>query len=478
MTGGERLTFGLGAAPVVPPRPSAIAAVLNREPEPVQLTRIETWDWGWGGLLLFTILLFFRPQDQIPGLHRIHIAESAAILGLSAMVFLNLSRRQPITRLTPELVGVFAMGAVMLATAPTSFWPGGAIGVFTNLFTPVMFVFMLIVNCVTSPRRIDRICWVIVLAFGYMSVWVILNYLRGTNMVEGDRVAGPVGGFFENPNDLALNLASFLPLALMYVKRPGPLVKRLLCAAIAVVMLMVIVLTKSRGGMLGTVAMLATFLVVSRSLTPGMMIVLVLTGMLVLPVMPQAFWARMASITDAEKDPTGSRAERKELLKLGWEVFLEHPITGVGAGQFQNLDVPGQPKRWRETHNAPLQVASELGFFGVVVFMFLIVRGFSAASWTRRQLAWIYQRRTRKRTRDTEEDGLDQDERAFLQTHGAAMVAAMAGWFVCAFFASVAYNWTFYYILGLSVAARDLVRARRRAYAGAKAIAERRHVAA
>ena len=478
MTGRERLTFGLGADSIVPSRPSAAAAVLNREPEPVRFRHIETWDWGWGGLLLFTVLLFFRPQDQIPGMRHAHVAEIAALLGLSAMVLLNLSRRQAIIRITPELVGVFAMGGVILATAPTSFWPGGAIGVFTNLLTPVMFVFMLIVNCVTSPRRIERICWVIVLAFGYMCLWVILNYLRGTNMVEGDRVAGPVGGFFENPNDLALNLASFLPLALMYVKRPGPFVKRVLSAGIAVVMLMVIVLTKSRGGMLGTVAMLVTFLLVSRSLTPATMIALVVSGMLVLPVMPQSFWARMASITDADKDPTGSRAERKELFKLGWEVFLDNPITGVGAGQFQNMDIPGQPKRWRETHNALLQVASELGIFGVMAFAFLIVRGFSAALWTRRHLAWIYHKRPRKPRRDPEDDGLDQDERAFLQTHGAAMVASMVGWFVCAFFASVAYNWTFYYVLGLSVTARDLIHARARAYARANALATGKRVAA
>ena len=36
----------------------------------------------------------------------------------------------------------------------------------------------------------------------------------------------------------------------------------------------------------------------------------------------------------------------------------------------------------------------------------------------------------------------------------------LIGWFVCAFFASVAYNWTFYYLLALIVATRDVVRGR------------------
>ena len=32
------------------------------------------------------------------------------------------------------------------------------------------------------------------------------------------------------------------------------------------------------------------------------------------------------------------------------------------------------------------------------------------------------------------------------------MVAALVGWFVCALFASVAFNWTFYYLLALAAA--------------------------
>ncbi len=47
-----------------------------------------------------------------------------------------------------------------------------------------------------------------------------------------------------------------------------------------------------------------------------------------------------------------------------------------------------------------------------------------------------------------------------LDTHSVAMAAAIAGWFVCALFASVAYHWTFYYLLALCTAPRDLLEAR------------------
>ena len=479
MTGRERLTFGHQLHSHVPSTAQATAqaaAAIAHEPQPVRLLRLETWDWGWGGLLIFSLLLFFRPQDKVAFLGAMHVSDIAALVGLIAMVILNAGRRQPVTRVTPELVGVAAFGAVILIGVPFSYWPGGSVGVFTDMYMQVGLIFLLMVNTVTSPRRVERICWVIVVAFGYTSAWVIFDYLRGVNLVEGDRASGPVGGFFENPNDLALNLVAFMPLALMYVKRPGPAFKRLVCAGIAGLMSIAIIFTKSRGGMLGFVAMMATFLFVSRSLTPTVLIVLILGGMLTLPLLPPAFTNRMVSIIDADQDPTGSREQRRQLMEEAWKTFVEHPITGIGAGQFQNYADPNQVKQWRETHNVLLQVAAELGIFGVLAFVYLIWRGFLGAWRTSRALQWIYGVRMRKGSSEKApepEDGLTADERLFLQTHGAAMIACMTGWMVCALFASVAFNWTFYYLLGLSVTAYDIVRARRRAYIQATALARR-----
>jgi O-antigen ligase len=465
----ERLTFGHGAQIPVPRAPGASAATLAHEAAPVHLSRVETWDWGWGGLLVFSILLFFRPQEQIPGLAQAHLSNISALIGFAAMVALNLSRRQPITRVTPELIGLALFGLVFLITIPLSFWAGGAFDTFQQYYLPVLVIFILTINTVTSPKRIERLVWIIILAFGYMSARTCFDYMRGVNLLEGARASGPVGGFFHNPNDLALNLASFVPFALMYAKRPGPFMKRIICAGCALLMLAAIVFTKSRGGTLGTVAMLVTFLYAARVLTPATLIAGVLAGMLVLPAMPDSFWSRMASITDAKKDETGSREERRVLLEQGWTVFLENPLTGIGGGQFRNYWHPGLPKKWHEVHNVWLQVGAELGIFAVLAFAFLVTRAFLAALWTRKRLT--RSRRSRGKPRDALEDGLTGDEREFLQTHATATLAALVGWFVCSLFASVAYNWTFYYLLALAVTGRDIVRMRAAAYARAKAMA-------
>ena len=477
---GERLTFGHGIRRPVKPagRTVAAAAALAHEPGPVKLLRLDTWDWGWGGLLIFTVLLFFRPQDSIPGLQSSHVSDIAALIGLCAMFANNLSRGRPLTRMTPELAGVLGFGLVIILTIPTSFWPTGAFNAFQNFYLPIALIFLLMVNTLTSPKRIERIVWVIVLAFGYMSARVAFNYMRGVGMMADGRANGPVGGFFQNPNDLALNLTAFLPFVFMYIKRPGVWTKRLLCVGIGVLMLAALVFTKSRGGTLGCIAMVATFLIAARVLTPTMIIAGIFAGMLVLPAMPVTFWERMSSITDARKDENGSREERRLLLIQGWQVFVERPLTGVGAGQFRNYWHPGLKKKWHEVHNMLLQVASETGVFGLIAFCFLIWRGFSAAFWTRKRLGWIHRRRPKRKPYVEPEDGLDDQERQFLQTHATAMVAAMVGWFVCALFASVALNWTFYYLLALSATARDVVKARTVAYAKAKQLAMREASAA
>lgn len=474
----ERLTFGHGSLAAVPTRRTAATAALSRDEKPVHLLRIDTWDWGWGGLLLFSALLFLRPQDQIGALFgALHMSDISAAVGLLGMVAVNVGRGQPLFRVTPEVAAVTLLGLLILATAPFGIWPGGSIGIFTSLFMQVTLIFLLIVNTVSSPKRINRLCKVIVFAFGYIAIRVCLDYLRGANLVEGNRAAGPAGGFFESPNDLALNLAAFLPLVIMYARHGSTFFTRFASAGIAALMTLALIFTKSRGGFIAIVAALAVYLVTARMLRPRNILVLVLGGVLLLPAVPSSFWERMASITDASKDPTGSRKERIELMTQAWSVFKQHPFTGIGAGQFENYQEPGQVQHWRVTHNTPLQLAAEVGIVGVLLMLFLFLRGLSAARWTAKTL----RRTTRAQSRrgpPPAEDGLNATERVFLQELSAALVACMVGWFVASQFASVAYNWTFYYLLGLCVVVRIVVRARARTYAQARKAGSQEVVAA
>ena len=115
------------------------------------------------------------------------------------------------------------------------------------------------------------------------------------------------------------------------------------------------------------------------------------------PFMPSWFWVRLGSITNPAQDESGSRQARKDLMWEGWQTFVEHPLTGVGAGQFKNYNPPDRLEPWRETHNVLLQVAAELGVFGLLVFLLLLWQAAAALLWTRRMFSIGKQAHGRRR---------------------------------------------------------------------------------
>jgi O-antigen ligase len=411
--------------------------------------RAFTW------LLVFTLVLFLRPQDLIPPLRVLHLAEVSAVAGLLSLFAGRLRRGAPLTRITVEFTAVLALGAVILFTAPFSLWPGGSVGVFTDMYAKVLLVYLLAVNAISSPKRLERLTWILVLAVGYVAFRAVIDYGRGVNMTgRGTRVRGSVGGIMQNPNDLALNMVVFLPPAVYLALGSKTLPRKLAAAACALFMVGAIVASGSRGGTLGfavILLVLGAFLIRTR---PMIVIAGVLAVMCALPVLPSNYWRRIVSITDQSKDDFGSAEARKTLIRESWQAYLENPVIGVGAGEFKDWNNNRRVESWHEAHNVWLQVAAELGTLGLAVYAFLVLRAPIAVYQTRRLL------RRARGTRGAPVSELTPDERSQLDAHSAAMAASVAGWLVCALFSSVAYNWTFYYMLALAATPRDIIRDR------------------
>jgi O-antigen ligase len=451
----ERLVFGYGTRtsgepPALSAPPGPPAATADAPPAPAALR--ERRDWAFVGLLAFTALLYFRPQDIFRPLVVLRLPELAAIFALAALFLGRLQRGLTVTRLTPELIGVLALGMVILLTAPFSIWMGGAVNTFTGMYVKVVLIFILMVNTLTSPKRVERLTWLIVIASGFIAARSVFDYARGVNLVEYGRVVGSVGGMFRNPNDLALNMVVALPLCLGFLLRPGSRFRKAVALGCAVAILGAIIASHSRSGTVGLAVMMAVLAWQLLRRRPALVVAGALGLLLAAPLLPSAYWTRMASITDSSLDDTGSREARSQLLVEAWEAFVSDPLTGVGAGQFRNYDPGGREQAWRETHNVVLQVTAELGIFGLLAFGYLLVRGARAPGDARRLL----------RTAAKSPDGsvVTREEQQFLDVHAMMILASFAGWFACAFFASVAYHWTLYYVLGLAVVPRELLRDR------------------
>jgi O-antigen ligase len=478
----ERLTFNLGGGRrelrdridwVEPPERGTLS-----EAAAPYLPPIERPNWGFWGVFAFTALLFFRPQDTVPAIEPLHLPEIVAIAALIAMVGHRINRSLPVVRISPEIIGVAGLAAVMLATAPFSVWPGGAIGTFTDIYFKVVLVFILMVNSVRSVRALRWFTWLILAAVGYVAARGTVDYLSGVNLIRGERLHGSISGLMGNPNDLAMNMVTFLPLAGMIAIARGRPATRAVAALIAVLMTATIVFTKSRAGLLGLAAATAMMIYEGRKLQPRLPAMALVALLAASPFMPGWFWTRISSIVNAEEDETGSRQARKDLMWEGWRTFVAYPLTGVGAGQFKNYNPEGRLEPWRETHNVLLQIAAELGLFGVIAFLVLVAQAIAALQWTRRMFGAA---RSQPRPPTASPGAIPvteafrPEEREWMRMHTCAMSASLVGWLVCAQFASVGYYWTFYYLFALIVAGREL--ARDRAIAAHKATRPERRVA-
>jgi O-antigen ligase len=69
---------------------------------------------------------------------------------------------------------------------------------------------------------------------------------------------------------------------------------------------------------------------------------------------------------------------RLRIWKAGLRMFIDHPILGVGAGQFQTAYgttyAGKQHVAWMNPHNLFLQVACELGLVGLIIFIYFLVQ--------------------------------------------------------------------------------------------------------
>ena len=462
----ERLTFNLRSGTQelrdrIAWVPAPASGTLSDAAAPY-LPPVERPNWGFWGVFAFTALLFFRPQDTVRGLAPLHLPELVAIAALIAMIGHRVSRGLPIVRMSPEILGVCALAAVMLLTVPFSVWPGGALGTFTDVYFKVVLVFILMVNSVRGVIALRWFTWLILSAMGYVAARGVYDFATGQNLIKGERLHGSISGLMGNPNDLAMNMVTFLPLAVAIAIVKGRSLPRAIAALIACLMVATILFTKSRAGLLGLAAVLVVLFFEGRKLRRGFGVAAMVAVLAALPLMPSWFWTRLGSIANAEQDESGSRQARKDLMWEGWQTFLDHPIFGVGAGQFKNYNPPDRLQPWRETHNVLLQVAAELGIIGLCAFLFVLWQAVHALMWTRRMFG-AGKARARPPTPAGSlpvTDAFRPEERDWLRMHTAAMSASLVGWIVCAQFASVGYYWTFYYLFALIVAARELTQDR------------------
>jgi O-antigen ligase len=382
---------------------------------------------AYRALLVFSFLYFARPEDFIPGLHLIPVGKISGGIALLALIGGLLGRKIK-SKFPLELKVLLLLFAHLCLTIPFAYWRGGAFTTVFERFSKGVIVALLVVLIVETIQQLRTLLLVQAAAIAVMT-WASVIIHPG-----GSRMEGLLGGIFENPNDLAINIAVNWPLALaLMLAERNPIKKGLWGCGVAG-MLYGVIATYSRSG---SIAMLVCFMFCvwefairgKRFHLLVATVILAVLGAVVIVATPN-YLVRMQSIFQGKISGAGDHGSweaRRELLRQSINLTIRHPIVGVGPGNF-----PVATEAWRVTHNTYTELSSEAGLPGLFLYLLLLGLAF-------RNLRRIRKFKGYKANKD-------------IQLFASALWAGLAAYLVGAFFASTEYTLFPYFMMAYTSA--------------------------
>ena len=246
---------------------------------------------------------------------------------------------------------------------------------------------------------------------------------------------GP-GNYFLDENDLSLYLNMWLPFCYFLFFAYKRKKNKILCLTGLVLGLLSIVVSFSRGGFLGLIAMAIVLWLFSKKKIVTLFAILFFSGIMFL-FAGEKYWAEMSTSINAEE---GTGKARIESWKSAWAMFLDKPL-GVGGGNFMihfpeyQTDFFKRGMWGRASHSLWFTLIPELGIIGIYIYFTLI----------------FYNLKDIFRLKNIQFDDRDEDKK-FLAYTGRAFIASLAGYFVSGSFISVLYYAHYWYLIGLIVA--------------------------
>jgi len=405
---------------------------------------------AFAGLVVFTVVLYVRPNDLLP-IGTFPVVKIIAIGTLIAFFLESILARTALV-MPPLFRYLLGLSAFMILSIPFGLDAAASYAAVTDGFLKVILIFIVIINTVRSFARIRIVIEVMVLSGALVAVATLLGYLAGRNIVEGLRASGGVGGIFGNPNDLALAMNMLVPLAVgTYFLRTNAIL-RSLYAACAVLFVTIVVLTHSRAGFLTLIVVMSLLLVRlgPRHRTVWGAGAVIATTLMV--ASPGTFWSRILTLFAGSAGGDLSAAEsataRWGLIRRSLEVAGTNPIRwlfGVGVENFHIVS-----DRELVNHNAYLQVFNEAGVVAFVCYVAFLVGAVRITARVRRQCE-----RGRSHRR--------------VWVSAVSLEACLVAYLVGSFFASVAFLWYVYYPAGFAVCLQQVVRKVRPAVAKSEA---------
>jgi O-antigen ligase len=338
------------------------------------------------GLCVFTVVAFVDVLPDFGGAFFSFAKLTGALLAASWAATIAVRGRRERGFVSNHPFVAYAIALFLAWGAVSALWSEDAarVGVILPRYVLNLILFLIVYAAVRYRREAVMVTSAYVVGASVAAAFAVLGPRGWAGPNEVARATGTVG----DANELAAVLLPgfVLALVLTVITRRAPLA-RLAAGAAAGTCLLALLLTLSRGGLVGLGCALLAAIACGGRWRPiaagaAVTIALLTVGYFTLVATP----VERQRVMEVEGG-TG----RTDIWTVGMRMVRAHPVAGVGLGNFQTSSVhyllePGAIKRSefivdepKVAHNTFLELLAELGAVGFALFLAIIAFSMSAA---------------------------------------------------------------------------------------------------
>ena len=387
------------------------------------------------GFLLYILTAIGRITEVFPFLSRLSIGNIAILMIVGGLFFASPNSTASLkSNANFRLVVVFVLLA--FTSLAYSIWLPMSIEFISKPFPSAVVIFFFAAKVVSNIHLLKKTVTTLALCSAFLAYSALLSYAGGRLVLESAY----------DPNDLALILVSLIPIVLVERSNARSAATRLFWTATASCAAAVVVLTQSRGGLVGF-AVVALYLVFFGDFTSGKvgrnklrivkrLILLILATIMLFYIAPDDAKQRLSTIFSIEDDynVTAQNEGRLAIWTRGLTYFASHPWgSGIASYPMVDLQMGG---RFLAPHNTFVQVIVELGAIAFIVFIMLYWRSIKSL----RRLA----------KSEIAYDDHKSANHIACRKYAVALLGTMLGHITCSMFLSHAYYPLMYLVFALA----------------------------
>jgi O-antigen ligase len=326
---------------------------------------------------VFTWMCWKRPYLALPTILAILMLEYAPFGAITAFKLITI----PV--LTTYIIRALLAGN-LLAKPPLVFWIVAALAglsltsalwankpleVLPSIYSyGAASIYVLIASRMRTKREFNLLVFGLLVATAVLTISAAIGI---SNLNFDESSPSRLIQFGMDPNLLAMyiTLSGLIITAILLQRNKSSFLYLLVFAAISYL----VSLTQSRTGVMSlSTIVLALLMTTSRRMKIAVLLVLVVvlaSSPITAPKLIYRFELQIKELGTNYVD-----RGRSAIWPVAWEVFRSDPLRGIGAGNFVNhttvnpiVDHQFGIQRARSQHNAYLSVASEIGFFGIML---------------------------------------------------------------------------------------------------------------